>query len=303
MCRLISQVLRWHRLQKFGGGNDNAGKMRIAALHKVYTEGGWHSAPPDERTRKGDLYRFMKCCCCGNEAGSIGRKRLIDGECLCRECSNKIPKVLKDRNFTSESACAIVMYENELRKNEFNETSNYRRLLLDETHGTFAIDTPDEGVFYCLDLSNVSLYCGSPKATRKGVVADIEFACEFAHPAMKFSVKLGTGVPCHTKRVDSSHVTWEEPPAFTMFRSMFNQMLDNERSKYKAIADRDFYDKAAVDAFKARALFMVSEDYTMKELRERLDCFTESFEDTDLWPVILNAYDILVNARRKEGAR
>lgn len=244
----------------------------------------------------------MKCCCCGNEVGAIGKKRLLNGY-LCKECSNKIPKVLKEKNFTAESASAIVMYENKLMKDGFNETSSYRRLLLDETHGTFAIDSPDDGVFYCLDLSNVSLYCGSPKATRKGVVVDIEFACEFAHPAMQFSVKLGTGVPCHTKRVNSTHVTWEEPPAFTMFRSMFNQMLDNERSKYKAVADRNFYNKASVDEFKARTLFMVNEDYTMKELKERLDCFTASFEDTELWPVILNAYDILITARRKEGDR
>ena len=67
--------------------------------------------------------------------------------------------------------------------------------------------------------------------------------------------------------MSGNSLEWQEPADLTMFRNMFNQMLENARKKYDETCRNTLICKADIDYFKAKSLFMVEDDYDEEEIK------------------------------------
>ena len=155
----------------------------------------------------------------------------------------------------------------------FCATASYGQLHIDSIHSLFSIGELNEdgkpksgnNVFSVRDLSEVALFCTSPRLNNNSVLVNVEFRCTLEDPCMVIAVSVKKSVCCHMKRVDSQHVTWEEPNDLVMFRTLFNQMLSGTFEKVnKFLCGKTVHE---FELEKARAIFMLPWDYTAEELK------------------------------------
>lgn len=217
----------------------------------------------------------MHCLICDTPVGALSGKKLKNGK-ICKHCASKLPSLMLDgspylQEYTLKRAMSYVSGNME----KFCATASYGDLHIDSIHGLFAVASKltSEGksksgnnVFSVYNLSEIGITCTSPHTDHGNVLVNVELTCRLEDPYISFRVPIKKGVRCHTERVDSSHVTWDEPNDLVMFKSMFNQMLSGAFEKVNRMlcgkTVREF------EMEKARAIFMLPQDYTAEDLKK-----------------------------------
>lgn len=216
---------------------------------------------------------MANCCICEKPLSMLGSVSIYSGK-ICKECAAKAPSVAMahSSNWSSYSVEAMIQYENEVF-DQFDATASYGELHIDTVHGLFAIskklkdDKPiTRDVFSALDLSEVALYCKSPRVDNHVVYVDVEFMCRIEPLALNIKQIVKHKVRCETKRVDSSHVEWQTPGDLQIFIEMFNTMLSGLWQRMNTMLCGTTVQDLELE--KARALFMLHEDYTMDDLKK-----------------------------------
>ena len=217
----------------------------------------------------------MHCLICDTPIGLLSGKKLKSGK-ICKSCASKLPSLMLKgaphlQEYTLKRAISYVAENME----KFCATASYGKLHIDSIHGLFAVAsklTPEgkpksgNNVFSIYNLSEVGLTCTSPRAAYDNVEVNVEFTCKLEDPYISFKVPIKKGVRCHTKRVDSQYVTWDEPGDLCMFRSMFNQMLSGAFDKVNQLLCGKTVHEFEIE--KARAIFMLPADYTASDLKK-----------------------------------
>jgi hypothetical protein len=166
----------------------------------------------------------------------------------------------------------ILMEDANERYEAFSATSSLGDLHIDELHGLFAIakkmdshgKPQNRNIFSIYDLEEVGIYCKSPKVNNHIVFVDIEFTFTLTRPTLSKKVIIERNARCKTQKSDATHVTWEEPEALNMFKTLFNNMLEGGLQKMQNLLCSKTVEAYELD--KARALFMLPEDYEMEDL-------------------------------------
>lgn len=237
-----------------------------------------------------------KCSICNNKAG-IGSKKINQGY-VCKECLSKTPKFIQ-KDLPDNIKPLFTHLNKDIK---FKPTGNYGNLYLDEMNGMFAIKEGSAYYpFYLLDITNVSVYCTNPHADRYDkVTCDIEFNCEIQSLGLKFKTKIKQKAICPHKRTDNQHIEFSEPTALSMFRSMFNQAIKNEAERYTTIYNKNIADKNAIEKFKAKALFILGNEYDYETLEKQYNRTISSYDknnpDDKIYIDYINeAYILLAN--------
>lgn len=233
---------------------------------------------------------MAKCVICGGNASALSQKRCMDG-IVCQHCMDRIPRVLHGTLFSygSDDLNAIAGDENRLRTNAYEPTASYGRLYLDELNGVFAIGekTGMSGtfdsrfdVFEGTFLESIGLYPIDPRQAKKDIICEVEFACVFRYPRMKFKVKVKSGVKCDFKQVTKTQAEWREPGDLAMFRNMLDQTV--KTSVKKAMEQREQvltpYD---LDLFKARACLHVYEGCSNELIEKQYSNMIQMYRNGD----------------------
>lgn len=216
---------------------------------------------------------MANCLICEKPLSLLGSVNIYSGK-ICKECAAKAPSIAMEcsTNWSSYSVEAMIQYENEVF-DQFEATASYGELHIDTVHGLFAVskklkdDKPiTRDVFSALDLSEVALYCKSPRVDNHVVYVDVEFMCRIEPLGLNIKQIVKRKVRCEHKRVDSAHVEWDVPGDLQVFREMFNTMLSGLWQKMNTMLCGTTVQDLELE--KARALFMLHEDYTMDELKK-----------------------------------
>ena len=227
------------------------------------------------------------CVICGGDVSMLSQKRSLDG-LVCNKCLNRIPHVVHATLslYTARDLKNIMNYEDVMRSIEFDVTSSYGKLHLDELNGRFAIcdktDTNgkligDADVFDCVYLESIGLYPINPRQSKKDIVCDVELNCVYRYPKMKFKLKVKQGVKCDFKQVSKTQATWSEPGELSMFRNMLNQTI--KANVKKAMEEREQvlrpYD---LDLLKARACLHVYEGCSIDLIKKQYNNMKKMYE-------------------------
>lgn len=216
---------------------------------------------------------MANCCVCEKPLSMLSGVNIYSGK-ICKKCAAKAPSVAmaNSSNWSSYSIEAMIQYENEVF-DQFDATASYGELHIDTVHGLFAIskklkdDKPiTRDVFSALDLSEVALYCKSPRVDNHVVYVDVEFMCRIEPLSLNIKQVIKHKVRCETKRVDSAHVEWQTPGDLQIFIEMFNTMLSGLWQRMNMMLCGTTVQDLELE--KARALFMLHEDYTMEDLKK-----------------------------------
>lgn len=216
----------------------------------------------------------MSCIICEKPAG-IGSTRLQNGR-VCKDCTSKLPSImLRGRPYLQEYTLKYAMDYVSKNMEKFQATASYGKLHIDEIHGLFAVsdalnkeNKPKSGnnIFSVYDLGDVGLCCNSPRFSRGNVFADIEFTCSIENPRVLFKVVIKRNAKCVSKRSGFNDIDWNEPSDLSMFRTLFNNMLSGAFERIaNLLCGKTIYE---FELEKARALFMLDENYTNDNLKK-----------------------------------
>ena len=216
---------------------------------------------------------MANCAICEKQLPVLGSVSIYSGK-ICKECAARAPSVAMENstNWSGYSVEAMIQYEDEVF-NQFEATASYGELHIDTIRGLFAIskklkdDKPiTRDVFSALDLSEVALYCKSPRVDNHVVYVDVEFSCRIEPLGLNIKRVVKHKVRCEHKRVDSAHVEWDTPGDLQVFIEMFNTMLSGLWQRMNMMLCGTTVKDLELE--KARALFMLHEDYTMDDLKK-----------------------------------
>lgn len=239
----------------------------------------------------------MSCIICNKPNKSFSGKKLSSGY-LCEECSRWVPSLLLKRNKDlSEFELKHIIQKTQENFDRFSATSSFGTLHIDEIHGLFCIakdltenNKPkhDVNIFSIYDLSEVGLTCTSPRASNSSVVVDVELRCRLENPSMIILETVKRSCRCQTKRKNSQYVTWEEPHELEMFKTLFNQMLSGAWEKVNSVlCGKTVY---AFELEKARAVFMLPNNYTRDELIDAYNLMKRTYDGRETELALLNRY-------------
>lgn len=217
----------------------------------------------------------MNCLICSSPIPALSGTKLKNGK-LCKSCASKLPSLmLKGSPYLQEGTLRHAMTCTAENMERFSVTASFGELAIDEVHGLFAIckqldsnGKPKSGnnVFSMYNLSEVGLTCTSPRVDHNNVLVDAEFTCQLEDPYLSIKTIVKKDVRCKSKRVDSQHVSWEEPNDLEMFKTLFNQMLSGAWVKVNdMLCGKTVYE---FELEKARAIFMLPENFTSADLKK-----------------------------------
>lgn len=257
----------------------------------------------------------MNCLICDKPISVLFGKKLKNGK-ICNDCVAKLPSLmLEGVPYIQECTLKLAMSCVKNAVDRFCATASYGKLHIDSIHGLFCIASklttdgkPKSGnnAFSIYNLTEVGLTCTNPRTDHGNVLIDVEFTCQLADPHISFKTIIKRGVRCHTERVDSNHVTWDEPGDLAMFRSMFNQMLSGAFEKVNQMLCGKTVHEFEIE--KARAIFMLPKDYSDSDLKKARRLMMKVYhpdkgeEDTTREAQIINdAYDLLKENLEQKG--
>lgn len=176
---------------------------------------------------------MKKCILCEGKAEALAKK--CSEGVICKNCLSFIPSsvILSQAN---TDFLKKVHDENMEKSKEFETTASFLGLYIDGIHGLFCYskkgsrESPSEfkDIYRIKELTEVGLYCTNVKnigTNSNNVVCDIKF--KFKTKDISADYTLAVRKRCSYKIVDNQ-LRWNEPGELTMFRNMFNQMIDNE---------------------------------------------------------------------------
>ena len=215
----------------------------------------------------------MECLLCNTQVSALSSVKMHNGR-LCKSCAAQLPSIVVDNYpYLQPNTLKHIIDLTEDNYKRFSATASYGELHIDEIGGLFAIaksvdkdgkPVKSRNIFSIYRLSEVGLYCTSPKADGGNVILDVEFSFKLEDPDIKYKQVIKKSTKCAAKRVDQNHVTWEEPNDLAMFRNLFNQMLSGMHDNVnRMLHGKTLYQ---FDIEKNRALFMLTEDYDMEDL-------------------------------------
>lgn len=181
------------------------------------------------------MVTYMECVICGKQAGFFD-KRCEDGY-ICSTCFSYLPSVV-DYRCCGEGKLRYYHDRNQRLRKRFEATASFGSLYIDSVHKMFCIskkhkkEQPTElsDIFSITELEEVALYCKNERNTGQGnnvrIVCDVELYVRT--PDFNFRTIISEGEACSYRVVDNTKVKWNEPGIVVMFRSMFNQMINDE---------------------------------------------------------------------------
>ena len=230
----------------------------------------------------------MDCLVCKRKVSWFSGTMVYGGK-LCKACAGKLPVLLLKRGRDLQE----YVLKNAIQKTtdnleRFSATASFGELHIDEIHGLFCIaksltsaGKPVQGnnVFSVYDLTEVGLTCTSPRESNNMVYVDVEFKCSLADPAFSFTETVKWHCRCKSKRVDSKNVVWDAPSDLMMFQALFNQMVSGVWEKVNDM----LCGKTVLDfeLEKARALFMLTENFTKDDLAVAYDRMAKVYGNLD----------------------
>lgn len=211
----------------------------------------------------------MECMLCNKSIG-LTRRRISNGY-ICGSCSRQYPDFIKVKmtEYTDLRLGLIKSYFEENSKRKFEQTAAYGSLSIDEINGVFKVkENSGSYIFDAIDMTEGNILCTNPKVNSSNIVyADVEFYYKMESPHIELRVTINKNRRCQSKKVSGNSLEWQEPADLTMFRNMFNQMLENARKKYDETCRNTLICKADIDYFEAKSLFMVEDDYDEEEIK------------------------------------
>lgn len=257
----------------------------------------------------------MSCVICGNKAGAFAKK--TSEGVICKSCLSFIPTNVILSQASTEFLKRIYD-ENVEKSKQFETTASYQGLYIDSVHGLCCYSkrgdkqAPSEfkDIYRISELTEVALYCTDVKnvgTNHNHIVCDIKFKVRTKDIAADFII-------AHHKKCDfkvkNKQIEWDEPSELTMFRNMFNQMIDNELfgllKKLEKIQEfKQMLSKEERSSDWARGvLFLDNEkEYTEEDLKKHRNELVKIFHpdrnseyaNTETAALINKAYKILCN--------
>lgn len=256
----------------------------------------------------------VNCMICGNNIKMLTGKKLERGQ-VCSTCLSQIPSLILDiAPYLPEYSLKSIMDTTAKNLEKFSVTASYGDLHIDEINGVFAIAKAldDKGkpkgnanVFSIYDLTEVGLYCKSPRADHNIIVADVEFKFKLSNIMSEIKVIIKRSAKCNHKRINPQEVSWEEPHEMEMFKTLFNQMLSGAWQKVNQYLCGKTVREFEIE--KARAIFMLPDDYTDADLKKARRLMMKVYhpdkgEDVTREAQIINeAFDLLKAELERRG--
>ncbi|MBO4847065.1 MAG: J domain-containing protein [Lachnospiraceae bacterium] len=241
--------------------------------------------------------------------------RCSDGV-ICKDCSQLMPSSTL-RSLKMEPASTVKRLIDITRSNIpryrkiFDETSHFGNIHIDERNGLIALCSNREikdgklkssckNIFSVLNVQDCNFNIKTESSSENAVKVSIHFILVLAEPNITIKEQIGHAT-CNAHRVDYEHISYSEPSALTLFRSIFVGMLRQTWEKYDYMQSHNFISPQAVELTLSRALFMVDEQYTLNEIKRQRNRLIKAFhpdsnkdiDATKYTEKINNAYKIL----------
>ena len=176
------------------------------------------------------------CIICGGNTGILSPKTKKGP--VCKNCVSYIPYKVNIPSASVDSLNTIIANNKEKAK-QFECTASYGNLYIDAVHNIFLISRKaDKGVpleygqiWNISDCEEVGLFCTDIKNIGKSsnfVVCTIKLRVKEKNKKSEDFIVL-VGESCSFKQSLTDHTLLEcrEPEKLSVFRNMFNQMVDN----------------------------------------------------------------------------
>lgn len=259
------------------------------------------------------MFSKKKCFIC--ESLSRFSKKVYGGY-ICRNCLVYIPSHIQIKHTDKDDLKAFYK-EGKERAEHFEHTSSYGKLFIDSTHGSFCISQRVKGdkplhlgdIFFVTELLEVALYCTNVRKVGSrnniSIVCDIRLRVKTDKISKEFIVKRAE--KCSFTFQDNQ-IEWKEPDQMTMFRNIFNQMIDNVRfALLKKLDDIQTIKKAIKEydedtEWAIGILFLDKNDLSLERIKKHRNILIKQFHP-DLFPnsesvefatKINKAYNILI---------
>ncbi len=231
---------------------------------------------------------MSNCIICNNNV-SVWSGIKTAGGYLCKECATYIPDVIKKSlEIYEDNNIRMIIENSQSEKNkQFEATASYGNLHIDEKHGLFAVSEKinkdgtipnPANVFDCLEVQAIDIYCKDPSVNSNGSVScKVEMMCELINPRISFKCTVKKNAKCNSRKIDATHLNWEEPGDMSMFRNMFNHMIDTAIRRLEREYQDNFLTPETISLFKAETLFMLHEGYDTEEVKSQWKRLIKTF--------------------------
>lgn len=253
-----------------------------------------------------EVQNMAECIICKAPTGFFD-KRNPEGY-ICKECMSCIPSVI-DCTACGTEKLKYFCKQNQQKRRQFEPTASFGSLYLDGIHKMFCIspahkkDMPARlsDLFYVSEIEEISLYCANPVCTGNGrnisVVCDAELYVRTKD--LHFKTIIARNEKCSYKLLDGHKVEWKEAARIAMFRSMFNQMIEDENNTMLREINAVRNSKQIVWA---EGVLMLKNPYTADELKQHYDFLKHNLQysvnrnEAEYYDTILEyAYGVLQN--------
>jgi hypothetical protein len=255
------------------------------------------------------------CSICNGKAGFFSKK-IYDGY-ICKKCVALIPQNVSIGSSDKEYLKGL--YDKNIEKKKvFNYTASYGSLYIDSSHNMFCISPKHNGaepamfgdIYYVRELKEVELFCTDVKniGTKSNkVVCNVKFRFKTKDTEGEYLITSNT--ECPFKKV-GNQLECSMPSKFLVFRSMFNQMIDNEIHALLRKLEEAKKRQAAMSSGNAnedwaRGVLFVrpKEELTKKDLKAKRNMLIKiyhpdlggEFASEDITAQVNEAYDALMN--------
>ena len=173
------------------------------------------------------------CVLCGGKT-NLFSKKTAEGE-ICKDCLSMIPISVK-LNVSKTEFLKRIHDENLEKKKDFETTASYEGVYIDSIHGMVCIckkgnkEEPPEfhDIFRVTELIEAGLFCTNIKnvgTTTNSIVCDIKFRLKTKDISNEYLIVKGK--KCAYKTIGNGKLEWIEPYELSMFRNVFNQMIED----------------------------------------------------------------------------
>ena len=207
----------------------------------------------------------MYCNVCNKDISVFKMKKFKDGY-VCKDCLKNVPYLIQKNSKALDLEDIYYFKDCELSK-DFIETSIYGNLKLDEIHSLIKINND---IFKCEDITDIGLVPESPKTKKQELVVDIKIYFSLKQLPLKFEVIVKHNAKCI---YNSDKDTCELPKDYSIFCEMLNNALSMKAVCLNRLYARTTYNELNL----AKARFMVSDNYTLEEIRNTRNLLVKVF--------------------------
>lgn len=173
------------------------------------------------------------CVLCGEKAGLFSPKS-YSGR-LCKSCLSLIPSSVQLSSADTDFLKSVTERTRK-RKRKFECTAFYGSLFIDSVHNMFCISKRSRkgeplsfgDIYYISELTEIGLFCTNVKNIGSRVpkiVCDVKLRVKTEDAFAEYLI--ASNETCSFKNVKDG-IEWDEPAKLSIFRSLFNQMIENE---------------------------------------------------------------------------